>query len=321
MRRSGSTGPQGRCSSPSPSPGQVLARRASCRRRGERGSTSTESASATHDTSPKRGPACRTGRASSTSEPPSKRRPPSSVLQMLGTLAQRRVRSRPEPPSFLRARAKRRSCVQANSTTGYTSALCRRGDGLTRGGHDAADLVQLVAEEVEPHRVQLRLPRIHVHGAAAHVRKVPGPSSSPVFGVPARLQRTRPRRRTPAMPAASRAWHVSELAAPPAKDKRRRARSTLTGGSVRSERSRACHHDHLTADRPARARPPCVAPPGGRISQASARMGRSARSGKRSTLAPRPDRPTSCARTPRPHPRPPPPQAWSAAYARIARRP
>lgn len=43
----------------------------------------------------------------------------------------------------------------------------QRGDGLARGWHDAADLVQLVAEEVEAHRIG-QVAGEHVHGAAAH---------------------------------------------------------------------------------------------------------------------------------------------------------
>ena len=43
----------------------------------------------------------------------------------------------------------------------------QRRDGLPRGRHDAADLVQLVAEEVEPHR-KGQVAGEHIHGAAAH---------------------------------------------------------------------------------------------------------------------------------------------------------
>ena len=43
----------------------------------------------------------------------------------------------------------------------------QRRDGLPRGGHNAADLVQLVAEEVEPHR-KGQVAGEHIHGAAAH---------------------------------------------------------------------------------------------------------------------------------------------------------
>ena len=43
----------------------------------------------------------------------------------------------------------------------------QRRDGLPRGGHDAANLVQLVAEEVEPHR-KGQVAGEHIHGAAAH---------------------------------------------------------------------------------------------------------------------------------------------------------
>ena len=43
----------------------------------------------------------------------------------------------------------------------------QRGDGLARGGHDAADLVQLVAEEVEPHRIG-QVAGERIHRAAAH---------------------------------------------------------------------------------------------------------------------------------------------------------
>ena len=43
------------------------------------------------------------------------------------------------------------------------------GDGLTRGGHDAADLVQLVTEEVKANG-EAQVSRIHINGTAARAK-------------------------------------------------------------------------------------------------------------------------------------------------------
>jgi len=88
-----------------------------------------------------------------------------AALQLLQQLAQRRVRARRALQRLARpGHHGGRAYVLAHSIDFH---LAKRGYRLAGGGHDAADLVQLVTEEVEAHRVW-QVAGEHVYDATFH---------------------------------------------------------------------------------------------------------------------------------------------------------
>ena len=120
----------------------------------------------------------------------------------------------------------------------------KRRDGLSGGGHDAADLVQLVAEEVEPHRVH-QVAGEHVQGAAAHGERAGTVQLSGVL-VTALLQGPR---HVPELGYARRlrALHVRQLAA--GLERKRQMDVRPHRRQRAHERAGAGHHHGLAAGR------------------------------------------------------------------------
>ena len=161
-------------------------------------------------------------------------------VQPLQHVAQRGVRL--GGPLELLPRAGERALRGRELHDGVHVGAGQRGDGLPGGGHDAADLVQLVAEEVEPHRVH-QVAGEHVQGAAAHGERAGAVQLSGVL-VAALLQGPR---HVPELGYARRlrALHVRQLAAGLEHERqvhvrpRRRQRA--------HERTGARHHHGLAA--------------------------------------------------------------------------
>ena len=163
-----------------------------------------------------------------------------AAVQPLQHVAQRGVRL--GGPLELLTRAGERGPRGRELHDGVHVGAGQRGDGLPGGWHDAADLVQLVAEEVEPHRVH-QVAGEHVQGAAAHGERAGAVQLSGVL-VAALLQGPR---HVPELGYARRlrALHVRQLAA--GLEHKRQVHVRPRRRQRAHERAGARHHHGLAA--------------------------------------------------------------------------
>ena len=163
-------------------------------------------------------------------------------LHLLEHLAQRGVRRGGTLELLARPRQTRLRAGELHDRIDARAG--KRGDGLPGRGHDAADLLQLVAEEVQAHRIG-EVAGEHVHGAAAHGERA-GAVELPGVDVAALLERAdevaelgHARR--------LRTRHVRKLAPGLERDGQKRARAR--GRQRAQKRPSARHHDGLPARR------------------------------------------------------------------------